>query len=395
MSLEIIKKLTLRFYLKTLALLPWSWFPPFPWLHAHAQWSDVVFAVTAFLWLVERWRSGERPVLRLPHTAMAFYVGFAAISLTASADKATGAMKLLGIAELCMLAVITADMAGRPKVLSLIVRVIAATSLVAALASVVGLILFYAHISTPLIGTYGDLMASSGYARVQAGTYQPNMLANFCIFAAAVIANENADLPRWFRRLTMGALWITVTLTFSRGIFGFVLAAAIRGSITGRRRVLTSALAVIFAALMTTLALWNLTINPVRPLDADIDVIEPSSRRQAIATSWKTLITRPLTGSGIGTLPGSYRAMPFDAHMTPLNIAATMGLPALAAFVALIISLWRGRSRPTDVAVWSGLAGMGLDAMAQDIEDFRHLWVLFGLGMKKVESGDKTPSRQD
>ena len=71
--------------------------------------------------------------------------------------------------------------------------------------------------------------------------------------------------------------------------------------------------------------------------------------------------------------------MPCDAHFTPLNVAATLGLPALAALVAVPILLWRRRSRPTDLAVWGGLAGLALDALAQDVEDFRHLWVLFGM----------------
>lgn len=60
-------------------------------------------------------------------------------------------------------------------------------------------------------------------------------------------------------------------------------------------------------------------------------------------------------------------------------MAGTLGLPALMAFVYLCTRLWRQRGRPTDRATWSGLAGLGLDALAQDIEDFRHLWVMIGL----------------
>lgn len=65
--------------------------------------------------------------------------------------------------------------------------------------------------------------------------------------------------------------------------------------------------------------------------------------------------------------------------MTPLNIAATMGLPALAAMVFLFVTLWRHRRRPIPIATWSGLAGLGIDALAQDIEHFRHVWVMIGL----------------
>ena len=35
--------------------------------------------------------------------------------------------------------------------------------------------------------------------------------------------------------------------------------------------------------------------------------------------------------------------------------------------------------RGGELALWAVLAGLGLDALANDLEDFRPLWVLFGL----------------
>ena len=32
-----LDRAVLVLYLTSLALLPWAWFPPFPWLHEHAQ----------------------------------------------------------------------------------------------------------------------------------------------------------------------------------------------------------------------------------------------------------------------------------------------------------------------------------------------------------------------
>jgi hypothetical protein len=60
-------------------------------------------------------------------------------------------------------------------------------------------------------------------------------------------------------------------------------------------------------------------------------------------------------------------------------VAATLGLPALVALVGLIWSLWHARRRPTDVTIWSGLAGLGLDAIGQDVDHFRHIWIMLGL----------------
>ena len=90
---------------------------------------------------------------------------------------------------------------------------------------------------------------------------------------------------------------------------------------------------------------------------------------------------------------GRGRSRPLDprqtrSHDTPVGVVATLGLPALAALVVLLVALWRGRSRPTDVATWSGLAGLGLDGLGQDIEHFRHVWVMIGL------AGARTPSRE-
>jgi hypothetical protein len=35
-------------------------------------------------------------------------------------------------------------------------------------------------------------------------------------------------------------------------------------------------------------------------------------------------------------------------------------------------------ARATDTASWSGLAGLGMDALGQDIERFRHAWLTIG-----------------
>src|SRR6185503_2044666 len=104
-----------------------------------------------------------------------------------------------------------------------------------------------------------------------------------------------------------------------------------------------------------------------------------SPRAEAIVTSWRTLVEDPLTGRGPGTSPGRRGDAPFDAHCTPLDVAATMGLPALFAFAALPIVLRRRASVARARAEWSALLAIGVDALASDVEDFRHVWLLFGL----------------
>jgi hypothetical protein len=46
------------------------------------------------------------------------------------------------------------------------------------------------------------------------------------------------------------------------------------------------------------------------------------------------------------------------------------GVAALATFAYLIVTPWANRRRPTPVATWSGMAGLGKVALAQDVEHF-------------------------
>lgn len=375
-----MSRLILLFYCLSLFLLPWAWFPPFPWLHEHAQWSDAVFAITALLWGIEKYRTRAWPRWEPFHLACGLYLAAATSSLIfASPNKQLGTWKLLGLAELCLLAVITSDVARWSGALRMMSLTLVATTLLTALAALVGLSLFYAGVATELVGTYGDLVASSWYARVQAGMYQPNLLASFLIFAAAVIARGEASLPSNWRRATKIVLWCLVLLTFSRAILAFALAAFLRAAKTSFQRRLVAAYAIVCVGIILALTVWNLSLDPSRPGTIHFDQATASSRWQAITTSLQTLITHPFFGSGLGVRPGAYRGGTFDAHCTPLNVAATMGMPALLAFAGIFFMLWRRRGQPMDMAIWSGMAGLALDAMAQDIEDFRHLWVLIGL----------------
>ena len=68
-------------YVVAVAMLPWQWFPPFPWLHQHAQWGDVASAAAFVAWGIERAR--ERPAWRPSpfQLACCVYLAFSAASL--------------------------------------------------------------------------------------------------------------------------------------------------------------------------------------------------------------------------------------------------------------------------------------------------------------------------
>src|SRR5262245_30989238 len=365
-------------YSASLVLLPWSWFPPFPWLHEHAQWSDVVFMLAAAAWLLDRARDGDWPEARWSHAAMAAYVGWAFVShLATGFEPRAGSFKLAGLVELCALALITEDVASRKDGLTLIGRSLAMTGIATGIAAVIGVALWDAGLETPFVSHAGDLDPDF-YARATAGLRLPNLLASFVIVASGAVAHRDADIPQPLRRLAQWAFWIAALLSFSRGILGLVLAALVRNATTTIRRRIAAGWAVLCAVAILCLTYWNVGVDPLRPWEAHLRDYT-SSGWPAVTSSGKAFVGRPVVGSGPGNLPGSRKGAPCNAHLTPLNVAATLGAPALAAFAMIPYLLWRDRRRPTDFAAWGALAGLGLDALGQDVEDFRHLWVAFGI----------------
>ena len=382
------------FYLATIGLLPWTWFPPFPWLHEHAQWSDALMALTTSAWALDRWHrhAAWRPASA--HWAMGAYLAAAALSLLLAApNRLTGSLKLLGMVELLMLAIVTADMAGRPGLLPALARVVAANAVLIAGVAVAGMVLFALGVPTRLVGPYGSELIPGPYARIQAGFYHPNLLASYCIFAAAVLARTDGALPAGLRRLTLVALSVTVILTVSRGILGFGLFLLLQAGRTRQSRRIVGLYAAAAIIAVASLTLFKVEVDPTRPWAARLSP-GPSPRWETITSSFSSFRTHPVWGTGLETHTGRMKGQPADAHLTPLNIAATLGLPALLAFISIPAALWWRRRRPMDLATWGGLAALGLDSLGQDIEDFRHLWVLFGLAEERGERTTAATGRE-
>ena len=280
-------------FLAALALLPWAAVPPFPWLHPRAQWSDVVFAAAALAWLVARARTRSWPRVGLAEAGMAVYLGLAAVSLAhADPRPPSGGAKLLGMAMLGAWAVVTADLAPRLG-LPAVARTVAVTTLLTAAAALTGVALFFLGVSTPFVGSYGDLVPGA-YARAQAGLPHPNLLASFCVFAYGVVARDDASIPPRLRRLVLVALVLSSVLTFSRGILALGLAALVHHAATPSRRRLAAGAAVLSCLLFGALTWWNVSLDPTRPFEVRI-LETPSPRRQALVSSLATL--RPIPGS--------------------------------------------------------------------------------------------------
>jgi O-antigen ligase len=220
---------------------------------------------------------------------------------------------------------------------------------------------------------------------MSAGFYSAPLLGSFCIFASAMLARDDAGLPTSWRRAGQVALTIAVLFTFSRAIIGFGLALILRAA--HRRGTRGAHAAAVVAAALAVVAVASLTVtrvhlDPSKPSATKVTVPlqqGQNDRLQEVRSAFDTLVAHPVLGTGPNSYPARFDGIPYRAHFTPLNVAATTGLPALLALIGLIVALWRARRRPTDMPIWTGLAGLGIDAIGQDVEHFRHVWIMLGL----------------
>jgi len=384
-------------YLLALAALGFKWLSPISSIQEHGGWSDVLLAAAAVTWVIERALTRTFPRLRGFQLLLLAFVGLTLISALFAEAHGTAARNLVLVAELAVLAFLSSELASGRDGLNGIVFVVTAVALITAALAVVALALFYFDVHTSLTSGYGDLTASDRYARIAAGFESAPLLGSFCIFASAIVAQEEAPLPRSLRRATQVVLSLLVLSTLSRAAIGFFAAIAVRnaaghpGSVVAKRLAVGAvAGAVLVMALLT---MGRLHIDPTRPSTASYDVQDSNPRRQALDSGFETLADHPLVGKGPGSLVAENLGQPFRAHFTPLNVAATTGIPALLVLIAMVVVLWRERRRPTPVATWSGLLGLGIDGSGQDIEHFRHVWVLLGIAdaQRRDADGDRAP----
>jgi hypothetical protein len=367
----------LALYLIALALVPFKWLSPLSYPQAGP--TDLFVAAAFAAWVLQRvWRR-ERLRIRAVHMA---YAGFVAATLLAAAlasNHRLAAENVLITCELVALALMTSAVWATPVGRRAISWVVIASIVFTAALALVALALFYAGVDTSLTEAYsGYFRASNLYTRVAAGFESPPLMGSWCIFASAVVAMDVLGLARRVRLVLQVTLGVLSLVTLSRAFIGFVVALGLRtwrGADAGAKRAAAAVVAIGVVA-MVALTVAPLSLSPLRPASSHED---KNPRLATIETSARTFWHHPIVGEGPGTLTAKWQDSPYRAHFTPLNVAATSGLPALLALGAVVVVLWRGRRRATSLVVWSGLAGLGLDALTQDAEHFRHVWIMFGI----------------
>jgi hypothetical protein len=365
-------------YLVALALLPFKWWSPFT--HQQAGWTDVFMAAATAAWLIEALVSRRRIRLRAPHYALGAYLAAVAASGLVAPDRSAAGTNVLITAELIAIAVLTADFARAPSGRRAICRVIYAVVLTAAIEAAIGLLLFYLGQQTSLAdGGSVYFKPSSLYTRVAAGFFSAPLLGSFCIAASAILALPDNGLSRRARVVGQILLAGIVLSTVSRAVISFAIAFAVReASRRGTVRARRASIAVLIGGitLLALLTVLPLSVDPLRPATTPAGI---NGRLADIESAPSVIAEHPLLGKGPGSLTAVWHGDPRRPHFTPLNVAATTGIPSLLALTALIVILWRRRSRPTNMAIWSGLLGLGLDGLVQDVDHFRHVWIMLGL----------------
>ncbi len=126
--------------------------------------------------------------------------------------------------------------------------------------------------------------------------------------------------------------------------------------------------------------------------------IEASHRVRLWEQSLETMVAHPLTGAGLGNevcathhvTPNGERQRLNDPHETFLSIGAQSGLPALMAFMLLLVLVIRARrTLAPSLALGVGLCWI-LHGLSGSFEETRHVWALLGLLCVAETSGRLT-----
>jgi len=360
-----------------IALIPLQWFPgvPIPGM----QVADPFFLLSALATV------GARPALgALRPTAVAAVAVFLASALASAIAGGGDWLKLLGHLELGAIAILTGLWAAEPEGRRRVEEALLIAAGIAAITGVAGALLYYLGIATPLLNPHsGDLLAGN-YPRVRGTMVRANMMASVVATGLMLVLVRpgliRTKLPfgeaRWLRTAVPLLMIAALMFSFSRTVaFALWVAAFVYVRQRGGWWRWTAWLAVLAAALAVTYVAsrYQVLLDPTRPWAMEL-ADEDGTRWVHASGTLRTALEHPLVGVG----PGHAPAEGWTAHFTWLNVWAVLGLPAALALAALFVI---GLARPARIGsgAWLALVLLCTDTLHRDVEDMRHLWVLFGL----------------
>jgi O-antigen ligase len=257
--------------------------------------------------------------------------------------------------------------------------------------------------------------------RLGVGLYEPNYLAlALVLLLPLLVAFARDERVRW-RRLAWwfgaGIVCLEVVLTGSRGGFlGLVVVAALIVLKLARHRLAAFAVAGVVAALFvavpTTLR-ERLTATVGEGPELTGVRVSTHVRLDILKAGLRMVVDNPVTGVGLGNFrraSGAYGAeVERIAHNTYLQVAAELGLPALAAFLAVLFTTWGSlrraqryataagnvRLRNASTALEIGIIGWAVSAvfLSAQFEKFFWLVVFLSVPLERIARRQRRPLR--
>jgi hypothetical protein len=352
----------------------------FPVLPGGAQISDAVAAIGAALVLAGALQRRAWTVVSPAGAAAA--LAYALAACLSFAIVGGSAMRVLGYVWLVGFGLAVCVASDDEAVALRVRRALLMAALIGAVSGLVGAVLFWLGKPTGLLNIPGDLVPGD-YPRIRGTMVRANALAGLLATGLLLLG----DVPRKWRVLVGGVLVAALVFTFSRSWIalagaGAVMVLAITPAHTRTRDAVAIVVVLATIAVMLTVSWLDIRLDPTRPWDMAIGS-GTGTRWIHLNDALASVASHPF-GVGPGR-PPTFNG--WDAHFTPINIAAILGKPAAVAFVLLFaIALVRAlRAARDGDATMRGVAAalvlFSFDALARDIEDQRALWVLIGLAL--------------
>ncbi len=306
--------------------------------------------------------------------AVGGYVGWAALS---AAGHRCGYARVVGVADLAGLLWMAAAYARR----ELILRALVAGAALACLVGLLGSVLMLLGHLTPLSSLRGGDLGLPW--RPKGLCVTTNALAALALVPTLLVFRDCTLTGRWRRPLQV-LFAVTFACSLSRSLLALALGLLLSSQVKRTWKGIGVATLLLFAFLSVRLDLY-------RDARGLVVATTPSLRVRMNTAAWHSLVQHPWLGTGPGSLTAPVHAprptddlTPMSAHLTWLDVAATLGLPALLAFGLIWVRALSASPRDEiDRLLLIGLYAILFDSLTVDVENFRHLWLLLGLRLRK------------
>ncbi len=408
-KLRMTRKLTIACYLLTVLSLPFVNVFYFHLLGQKILITEILFLVTAFLFLFSLIKKQIRVDFRSFYIPLALYLAALTLSTVFSVDRGKSTIKLSGVVYLVGLAILSFCLIKDLQIAKKVCKVWLFGSFLTSLVVVATIFLFYFDRSNLVLSYslshYGTLPIGN-YPRIQSTFLNPNMYCHYLSISWMILFCSFK--MKWIGKAVFVTLLLLLipasVFTISPGLGGILLGIGLWLWILygAQKRMVRSRIS-IAGAFVCAVAFFIATIvtfNFSSRLPSDFETFgtpraEPSVRIATWRAAVQMFYNNPVSGKGLGTnavrveyiLPTGGKQVLGDAHQLFLNVAAENGIFGLLTITFVGIYIFRN-SLPfkLDLERDALRTGLGIaffscffyQGLSGSYEDARHLWVLIG-----------------